>query len=212
MEADKEKKKRWLYKMKMYTEITISDSFRGLIQGHKYEEYILNIINKSKKIIHGLPFTAVLSQSNGESDFIDNNGRRYDAKLLLNTKQGQLIGDPKNTFEEWLRVMTKERGEFADSIAKRDLSFVENTKFYKIMKERIEDLDSKENGILFIPFPIVNDLEGNIFFNFLQIFFRLYMISLKMKRLLEKGRYTLYIRVWNLINTFCETAKGLENT
>lgn len=150
--------------MTFYTTITFSEAFRDLIKHHNYEKYILSIINRSVKIFSGKTFELIQKQSNGETDFVDNCGKKYDAKLLLDTQQGQLIGEPKNSIQQWLEVMVQEKTEFAESIRRRDLTYVEKTKLYQIMKDRVASLKEDENGILFIPFPIVEDFEGGIFF------------------------------------------------
>lgn len=150
--------------MKLYTMITFSDAFRDLIKAHNYEKYILSIINKSTIIFNGNSFELIEEQSNGESDFVDNYGRKYDAKLLFDKKQGQLIGDSKNSIQQWIEVMVKEKIEFGESINRRDLTYVEKTKLYRIMQERVASLKENENGILFIPFPIVEDVNGGVFF------------------------------------------------
>jgi len=148
--------------MNFYTTVKHTDAFRDLFKRQKYEEYILTIINRSDRIFRDLNFEPVSEQSDGQCDFVDNHGVKYDAKLLFDKEQGQLIGDPKNVFQEWLEKMLDEKTEFGESINRRDLTYVENTKLYRIMKERIESLNNDENGILFIPFPIVDDFRGSI--------------------------------------------------
>lgn len=108
-------------------------------------------------------FTHIADQSHGESDYVDNHDRLYDAKLLFDKKQGALVGDPKNDLNEWLQVMLDEKTEFGESIRKRDLSFLPETKLYKVMKERLASVKPEENGIFFIPFPIVDEYKGSIF-------------------------------------------------
>ena len=181
----------WRNMIECYTEIRINNvEFRNLIKSHKYEEYILNIINKSCEIFGGKTFKIVLSQSHGESDFVDNNGIKYDAKLLFTTKQGQLIGDKKNDISDWIKSMIEERGEFAKSIEE---SNVEETKLYKIIKARIESLEEDENGILFIPFPIVNDVEGSIFLQFATDFLQAIYDKIKEKKIIKRRRiYFIY--------------------
>ena len=139
------------------TVVTIDKSFRDLIKSGTYEKYVFTIINRSKTLFAGRCFTYNAAQSHGECDFVDDQGLKYDTKLIFNKKQGQLIGDPKNQIQDWLQAMKNEKGEFAESIQKRDLSLVASTKLYQIMKDRLESVGADENAILFIPYPIVDD-------------------------------------------------------
>lgn len=149
--------------MTFYTTVKHSDAFRDLFKRQEYEKYILTIINRSDKIFRGLSFESVPEQSAGQCDFIDNHGAKYDAKLLFDKEQGQLIGDPKNDVQQWIEAMQDEKTEFGESIRRRDLTFVDNTRLFGIMKKRVESLKNDENGIMFIPFPIVDDFKGSIF-------------------------------------------------
>ncbi len=152
--------------MTLYTTITVSDEFRNFIKRQNYEQYVYAIVNKSTKIFREVSFTKIEEQSHGECDFIDSHGIKYDVKLLFNQQQGQLIGNPKNTLIQWIQKMENEKTEFSKSITERDLSYVESTKLYMIMRERIQSLEADENAILFIPYPIVQDLESSIFLQF----------------------------------------------
>lgn len=152
--------------MKYQTLVTIDNAFRDLIKAHNYEKYVLAIINRSTVIFQNLSFSPVSSQSHGECDFLDSQGQKYDAKLVFDNKQGQLIGDSKNDLLDWLNSMLDEKTEFSESIHKRDLTLVANTKLYRIMKERIKSVETDESAILFIPFPIVDDFQGSVFLQF----------------------------------------------
>ena len=107
--------------IKNQTIATIEKSFRCLIQSQNYEKYVFAIISKSQAIFRGLTFKRIVNQSHGESDYVDNHGQLYDAKLLFDKKQGALVGDPKNDFNDWLKVMLDEKTEFGRCIEKRDL-------------------------------------------------------------------------------------------
>lgn len=179
--------------MTFYTTVKYSDAFRELFKRQKYEVYILTIINRSDKIFRGLHFESVEEQFDNQCDFIDNHGKKYDTKLLFDKAQGQLIGDPKNAFQQWLEVMQDEKTEFGESISRRDLSYVENTKLYRIMKERIESLKNDENGILFIPFPIVDDFKGSIILQLATDFLQATLDRLKDQGIVGKRRiYFIY--------------------
>lgn len=145
------------------TVVTIDRSFRDLIKSGAYEQYVFTIISRSEILFPGRTFTYNATQSHGECDFVDDLGQRYEAKLVFNNKQGQLIGDPKNQIQDWLQDMTDEKTEFGECIQKRNLSLVKKTKLYQIMKERLESVATDENAILFIPYPIVDDYKESVF-------------------------------------------------
>lgn len=151
---------------KSQTVVTIDKSFRSLIQSQNYEKYVLTIINKSEAVFSDIEFTCIEDQSHGESDFVDNSGQFYDAKLLFDKKQGALIGDPNNEITEWLQVMLDEKTEFGECIKNRGLSFVPGTRLYKVMEARLASVKPEENAIFFIPFPIVDEYKGSIFLQF----------------------------------------------
>lgn len=150
----------------MQTIASVDKSFRSLIQTGNYEKYVHAIINRSEVIFRSLRFETIKKQSHGESDFIDNNGQKYDAKLLFDKRQGALVGDPRNELTEWLEEMLNEKTEFSKCIKQRDLSTIVNTKLYSIMKERLKTVKLDEHAILFIPFPIVDEYKGSVFLQF----------------------------------------------
>jgi hypothetical protein len=102
-------------------------------------------------------------QDQGQCDFVDNKGQKYDVKLVLDNEQGQIIGDKKYNICEWIKIMLQERGEYEESIIHRDLSLVRKTNLFRILKKRLHSIGTDENAILFFPFPIVNDEAGRIF-------------------------------------------------
>lgn len=142
---------------------TISDSFRDLFKRQQYEKLVLNVLNQSVKLIPNLPLIPEREQSHGQCDFKDQIGTKYDVKLLLDNKQGALIGDRKNDLLEWFKSMIDETTEYSESIRRRDLSFVSSTKLYKLMDERLKNVEPDEIAILFIPYPVVNDSQGSFF-------------------------------------------------
>lgn len=149
--------------MRIRTVITINDSFRELIKSHNYEKYVWSIINSSKEIFPDFRFTHIEDQAHGESDFLDQFGKRYDAKLVFDQDQGRLIGDSRNDLLNWVNDMLNEKTEFSEIIDNRSITMVESTKLYGIMKARLNSVKDDENAILFIPFPIVDDIKGSVF-------------------------------------------------
>lgn len=113
--------------IKFRTEITISDRFRDILKRQRYEELVLTTINKSQLLIKNLPLSKVMEQSNNEPDYLDSNGNKYDVKLLLDSKQGALIGERKNDLQQWIYSMMRECEEFNDCIRNRDIANIQNT-------------------------------------------------------------------------------------
>ena len=149
--------------IKDQTMVAIDDSFRELIKNQNYERYVLAIINKSQEIFQDIEFRYIENQSHGESDFQDSNGQYYDAKLLFDKKQGQLLGDSKNKFADWIHELSNEKIEFGRYIKERGVYSVACTRLYQIMKERLASVKPDENAIFFIPFPIVNEYKDSLF-------------------------------------------------
>lgn len=114
------------------TELCSSEQFRDLFKRQRYEKYVLTIINKSNKIFYNRQFTKSQSEAKGECDFIDQAGSKYDVKLLIDSSQGELIGQRKNEFDLWINEMLKESNEFSECIKQRDLSIISNTKLYSL--------------------------------------------------------------------------------
>jgi len=148
------------------TELCLSEQFRDLFKRQRYETYILGILNKSNKLFRDKQFAKSPSEANGECDLTDQAGLKYDVKLLIDTSQGEMIGQRKNEIVLWINDMLEESSEFSDCIKQRDLSNISNTKLYRIMCSLMTKFASDEAAILFCPFPIVNDVEGSIFLQF----------------------------------------------
>lgn len=148
------------------TEISFSNQFRDLFKRQCYEKYVFDILNKSNKLFYDKQFVKSSSEANGECDFTDKNGLKYDVKLLINTQQGELIGQKKNELELWINEMRKESSEFSDCIRQGGLTNIRNTKLYGIMYSVMGKFAPDENAILFCPFPLVNEIEGSVFLQF----------------------------------------------
>lgn len=177
--------------IKIRTEI--SDDFRNILKRQQYEGIVLKIINRSNEIFKGYDFIRIDNQPNGESDFVDNFGSKYDVKLLLDKKQGALIGEKKNDICLWISSMMQECSEYCNSINMRDLSLVKDTKLYQIMKKRLCTVKHDENVILFSPFPIVNDFRGSITMQMTTDFLQAVFERLKDEKIYDCGKvYFLY--------------------
>lgn len=142
--------------------VFISNDYRELIKDRRYENLVFRLISKSTVVFDRLTFTKIETQSNGECDFKDNNNTKYDAKLLIDSKQGALIGEKKNDILLWIKDTIEEINEFPQRLqVTQDYSFIPNTRLYKIMKERITTVKEDENVIFFSPFPLVADSQQN---------------------------------------------------
>lgn len=140
----------------------ISDGYRNLFNNRCYEKYVYCLLGKSTEIFAGLTFTWIESQPCGECDFKDNHDVKYDAKLLIDSKQGALIGEKKNDIVLWIEDTIKEINEFPQRLQEtQDYTFIPDTRLYKIMKERINTVNQDENVIFFSPFPLVTDSQYN---------------------------------------------------
>ena len=149
------------------TEVTIYNGFKQLIKSGNYEHVILEILNSSKKLFVG-QYEHISTQSHGECDFVDIvTGKKYDAKLPFSKKQGQLIGSDKGSYEEWLKTMMRESSEYGDIVTSRGVKKAEDSALYKIIKDRLDAVETDENLILFFPFPIVSvDVPDSIMLQF----------------------------------------------
>lgn len=149
--------------MSINTKATITDEFRDILKNQKYEEFILKVLNSSRDFFPNKNFESVENQSAGEADYIDKSGEKYEVKLILDTEQGALIGDKKNSLEEWIRIVLDECSEFSECIEKRDVSMVCDMKLYKIIEKHVSKIKSDEIGILFAPFQIALDVRESVF-------------------------------------------------
>jgi hypothetical protein len=74
-----------------------------------------------------------------------------------------LLGEHRNYLAKWFESMRDEVREFSLAIQKCDLGFVERTKLFAILKERLETVKEDENLIFFIPYPLVKDSCDSFF-------------------------------------------------
>lgn len=135
----------------------------------EYEQYVLDIMNKSQKVLPG-KYIYQQTQSNGESDFVcvETNGK-YDAKLPFTKKQVELLTDGKKhtpKIEDWLNEMHNESAEF-DPIALRDGNLeITDLKLFRIMKEQICSDKVDENIVFFFSYPVILSVRTSVFTQF----------------------------------------------
>lgn len=175
------------------TMMTISESFRDILKRQQYELLVLDTLNRSTKLIRNLPLERITEQSNSQSDFVDLAGNQYDVKLLIDKKQGSYIGERKNDITQWIKSMMDESAEFSEYINLRGDFDLTTTKLYTVVKDRLQSLKEDEIGILFCPYPIVNDAKGSVFLQFATDFLQAVYDKLDSDGLVRcKGLYFLY--------------------
>lgn len=141
----------------------LADNILELLQSGKYERYVCDLMNLSKEVFP-CTYHRVEVQSNGESDFADTCGRKYDAKLPFTTEQMKLLTSGKGhgpLVSEWIQKLQEEMAEYDLPSLRNESLDVTETKLYKIMKERIEKDKADENIIFFFPFPLALSVRGS---------------------------------------------------
>ena len=141
-----------------HAQIAISEAFKQLIQRGRYEKPIVDLMNASTKLFPN-QYKHNEIQSAGECDFLDLvTGKKYDAKLLITTQQGQWIGSRDDQILQWLNSMIEEGKEFSlKMITHPEEHDVRTLTLYKLMKDRLESDKCDEHLIFFLPFPVTND-------------------------------------------------------
>lgn len=152
--------------LQLYERVEFSDSFREFIKNHKYEAYVLSIIEKSVTFFAGKSFYPVKNQAHGEPDFYDNTGEKYEVKLLIDSSQGELLGEKKNDIRRWFNNVNSIANEYAELVQSGNMANIQSLSLYKTMKARIESVNKDEIAILFMPFSIVLDNKHSIFVQF----------------------------------------------
>jgi len=180
-----------------YETVRINDEFKNIIKSGNYEELILKLMNKSTKLFPN-NYERVISQSHGECDFIDlKTFEKYDAKLLLNKKQGNWLGSKNSNFEKWIQSMIDEIADYSEIIKDRKWDEeIEKLSLYQIMENTIKKEPEDENIIFFIPFTIVPDSSGMIFNQFVSDILTFIYDSLEKNNVIGKRKiYVLYVGI-----------------
>ena len=147
----------------IWKEATVSEELRDLIHRHRYEDYVFQIIKKSKHIFNNCCFEQCNMQSNGESDFIDiNSKKKYEVKLIFDEKVGALIGERKNDLTLGIERLLEQSLEYGNLIRQGE-SDISQSRVYQIVKKRLSTIENDETAILFIPFPLVEDSMHDVF-------------------------------------------------
>ena len=100
------------------------------------------------------------NQAHGECDFIDDvTDEKYDAKLPIDQKQGQMIGSRNGDINALPIEFLNEAFEFGMCVSEKNKKTIEELRIFKKMRDNINKTKEDENVIFFIPYPIVPDFE-----------------------------------------------------
>ena len=150
----------------METIVTISDKIKHFIQSGNYEQFILELLNQSTKLFPG-SYEYIYNQSNNQCDFIDiKTEEKYEAKLLITSEQGRLVGSRNSDYLRWICTMLEEVEEFDKYIKDKGRYKIEDFQLYKLMHNKLLNIKCDENAILFIPFIISREPANSIYFQF----------------------------------------------
>ncbi len=146
--------------------ITIKPNCSNIINKKYYEPIICKLMNDSSLFFPNKPILMNDQQSNGESDYYDTYNNKYEVKLLINKKQGEMLGkDVDKDIIGFFDEIRAELHEFGNHISNNEVFDIEDTQFYKIVYERVNSIKDDENILLFIPFPIFPDSEDLLVFS-----------------------------------------------
>lgn len=195
--------------------VTVSESFKTLIQRGNYEKIIVSLMNSSN-ILFPNEYKHITSQPSGECDFEDLlTHKKYDAKLLITTEQGKNVGSRNSDLLKWFKSMAEELGEFGEYIEKRGQIDVEKLTIYRIMQKQILSDKSDENIIFFFPYPVVLDLGENSITQFVGDILAIVFGELKKNGIIgEREIYVIYPAMDKKIVLRClnnEKREYLEN-
>ena len=177
---------------------SFSDLFRDVLKQQKYEKYVLRIISESKVLLADREFVRVEDQHAGDPDYIDKDGNKYDVKLLIDSKQGALLGERKNHVFEWFTSLQDECAEYAHIIEERDSpdydydKLIDSSRLYRILRDRFDSISPDETPLFFIPYPIVQDYQGSKFLQFTTDFLQAVINRLKVDRMIDREMYFIY--------------------
>ena len=139
---------------------TIHNEVKDIIKSGNYEKIILDLMNASKEIFPSR-YTHLDNQAHGECDFVDVvTGEKFDAKIPIDTRQGQMIGSRKGDVGALTTEFHNEALEFQYCFVGDQKKPITELNLFKKMKNNISKTKSDENVIFFIPYPIVFDFEG----------------------------------------------------
>jgi len=172
---------------------TIHNDIKDLIKSGNYEKIILDLMNASKTIFPG-HYIRLDSQAHGECDFIDAvTGEKFDAKIPINKRQGQMIGSRKGDVGALTTEFQNEALEFQHCFVGDQKKPITELSLFKKMKNNISKTNVDENVIFFIPYPIVSDFEGFPLVGASDLLKKIYIELSASNDISGKHLYTIYI-------------------
>jgi len=172
---------------------TIHNDIKDLIKSGNYEKIILDLMNASKTIFPG-HYIRLDSQAHGECDFIDAvTGEKFDAKIPINKRQGQMIGSRKGDVGALTTEFQNEALEFQHCFVGDQKKPITELSLFKKMKNNIIKTKVDENVIFFIPYPIVFDFEGFPLVGASDLLKKIYIELSASTDISRKHLYTIYI-------------------
>ncbi|MEA4928211.1 MAG: hypothetical protein VB104_05980 [Candidatus Limiplasma sp.] len=140
---------------------SINGNIGQLIKAKNYEKILCNYLNESQYIFPE-HYEQVKVQSNNECDFIDEHGRKFDAKLLFEEIQCKLLSKGFLNLEAWLLSVLSEIYESSNILMKNNRAKIEHTALYQEILRRLNSVKCDEAAILFMPFPFVPESENSV--------------------------------------------------
>ena len=147
--------------MELYYEASVSSNIKELMQARTNEKIICNLMNKST-IIFQNHYTRIADQSNNQPDFVDEFGKKYDAKLLFEQKQCKLISKGLSYLNDWTNSILAEIDESSHILLYNSGTKITDTTLYREIVDRLNSIESDEAAILFFPFPIVPESKNSV--------------------------------------------------
>ena len=139
---------------------SISVNLKKLMQGANYEKILLKLMTESTLVFPG-EYEHIEKQAKGECDFVEKVTKiKFDAKLVLNKEQGKNIFSKQGNVNNYAEIMRRQVVEFSEHMS-QGRKDIESCGLYKAISENIAKTQDDENAILFIPYPIVPDVEHN---------------------------------------------------
>lgn len=137
----------------------LKNNYIDLRKKEVYELELLNIMNSSKSVFKS-KYTHIEKQSDGECDYISEDGELLDAKILFYEEQCHILS--KNDIENFIKTIQSEMGEVYDLILEEKYDKIKKTVIYKHISEQLIKIESNENAILFIPFGFTDECEYSL--------------------------------------------------
>lgn len=177
--------------------ISINKTFMQLINKNEYEKLVLELMNKSSKVFPNT-YKKIEIQNNNQCDFVDvETNEKFEAKLFLTKKEGELIASNNRDYEKWLNIAFERIGEFSEFVEARGSKPIENLTIYKIFELLLSKIEQDENMILLFLYPVTLDLEGSIVTFFGAVLSTIYHDFNKKGMILNRKIYVIYPTIDN---------------